>query len=95
MRYQAALRPDMISRIDSKARFGFITTPVAVKQFDFALKQRGFGCVVRAPQPQPSENYVLNRPARAGASHQRWITHIENERRLPRGVTEKFGEQAG
>ncbi len=37
---------------------------------------------------KPSENYVLNRPARAGTGHEGWITHIENEGRLPGSVTE-------
>jgi hypothetical protein len=42
-----------------------------------------------------SKNYTLNRPARAGVCAPFRIAHIEDKGRLPRGVTQDFGKQAG
>ena len=41
-----------------------------------------------------SKNYIRDRPPRAGGACQGWITHIENEGRLPRGIAHDIGKQA-
>ena len=42
-----------------------------------------------------SDHHIFNRPPRAGSGCQGRVAHIENEGRLPRGVSQNFAKQGG